>query len=325
MTHDRDFKRLVRHRMRKTGESYASARARLRRGHVVGHTGSEPSGEAAMYHFEKFTDQAKRALTRAQFEAEVGNSQSIATTHLLVGLLHDKNTMAVAMAARLAPGLLFGTRVRRSIERQPAEGPVQKSEGLVPSEQVRQAIRFAFAEAQLIGDGYVGTGHLLVGMLRVETSSGARVVAELGVTVDGARAKLRELTASGEVPESSTPERKPPDRDFTEWMEAAQVLARSEGSGSVRIDHLLRAAPRSQAATDLFGRLGIDLSEALSAVPPPPAQLSQVEASLIELVNLRRQGARERLDRPIRLDDAERSAREERDRIYGEWITSWGR
>lgn len=337
MTQDRDFKRLVRHRMRKTGESYVSARAHLRRRHAGGRGASEPPGEAAMYPFEKFTDPAKRALARAQFEAESGDGQSIATTDLLLGLVHDKDTMAVGIVARLAPQVLFGllhdkSRIRQAIERQPAEGPVAGSEGLVPSEPVKQAIELAFAEAQLVGDGSVGTGHLLVGMLRVETSSGARAMAELGVTADEARAKLRELTASGAVGESSTPERKPPDRDLTEWMEAAQVLARTEGSASVRIDHLLRTAPRSRAATELLGRLGLDLPEALAAVPPPPAQLSQVEASLIELAALRRQGARERIDRPIevagrshrRVDDAERSARDQWERIHGEWLRSWG-
>lgn len=90
-----------------------------------------------MHPFAKFTAPAKRALTRAQFEAEVGNSQSIATTHLLLGLLHDKNSMAVAMLSRLAPDLLRGllhdqARIRQAIERQPAEGPVQESEGWSP-------------------------------------------------------------------------------------------------------------------------------------------------------------------------------------------------
>lgn len=65
---------------------------------------------------------------------------------------------------------------------------------MVPSEPVKRAIELAFAEAQVIGDYSVGTGHLLVGMLRVETSSGAQVMAEVGVTVDRARAKLQDLT-----------------------------------------------------------------------------------------------------------------------------------
>lgn len=330
MTRDRDFKRLVRHRMRKTGESYVSARAHLRRAHRTGGGASERSGGATVYPFERFTDPAKRALTRAQVEAEAGASRSIATTHLLLGLLRDRDTMAVGMLGRLAPQVLLWllhdqARLRHAIERQPVEGPVQESEGLVPSEPVKQAIELAFAEARLIGDGSVGTGHLLVGILRVETSSGARIMAELGVTAHEARAKLRELTESGAAPESTTPARKPPDRDFTEWMEAAQVLARSEGSASVRIDHLLRAAPRSRAAMELFGRLGIDLPDALAAVPPPPAQLSEVEASLIEISNRRRQEVRARLDRPVHVDDAERAARDEWDRLHGEWIQSWGR
>ena len=337
MTQDRDFKRLVRQRMRKTGESYASARAHLRGAHGAGREASGSSGGTAMYPFERFTVQAKRALTRAQFEAEVGHSHSIATTHLLLGVFHDKNAMAVAMVSRLVPNLLRWllhdqARLRETLEGQPAEGPFPESDSLVPSEPLKRAIELAFADAQLVGDGSVGTGHLLLGVLGVETSSGARAMAELGVTVDEAWAKLRELTEFGLVPESSAPERKPSDRALTEWMEAAQVLARREGSALVRIDHLLRGAALSRAATELFERLGIDLPSALAALPPAPARLSEVEASLTELTSLRRQGARERIDRPIyvagrshrRVDDAERSALEERDRIYSEWIKSWG-
>lgn len=336
MTHDRDFKRLVRHRMRRTGESYASARAHLRRGHAAGQVASESSGGAAMYSFERFTDQAKRALTRAQFEAEVGHSQSIATTHLLLGLLDDRNSMAVGILSRLSPQVLRWllhdkARFREVFERQPPEGPVQEPQGLVPSEPVKRAIELAFADAQLVGDGTVGTGHLLLGVLQVETSSGARAMAELGVTVDGVRAKLRELTESAVVGESGPLERLPPDGNVLEWMNAAQILARGEASRSVRIDHFLRAALQSRAAIELFERLGLDLP-ALAAVPRPPAELSDVEASLIELASLRRQGVRERIDRPIhvagrshrRVDDAERTARAEWARIYGEWVKSWG-
>lgn len=234
----------------------------------------------------------------------------------------------MALLFRLAPNALRGllhekAGFREAFERQPAERPVQGSEGLVPSEEVKRALELAFAESQLVGDGTVGTGHLLVGMLQVETSGAALAMAEFGVTLGGARAKLRELAASGVVPETST-ERKPPDRELTEWTEAAQVLARSEGSASVRVDHLLRSAPRSRAATELLGRLGIDLPAALATVPAPPAQLAKVEASLSELASLRRQGARQRLDRPLQLDDAERAARDERDRIHDEWIQAWG-
>lgn len=147
--------------------------------------------------------------------------------------------MAVGMLGRLAPNMLRGllhdkARFREAFERLPDEGPVAESEGLVPSEAVKRAIELAFAEARLVGDGTVGTGHLLLGVLRLETSSGARAMAELGVTVDEAWTKLRELTASGAIRESTTPERKPPDREFTEWMEAAQGLARSGGSSNRR-------------------------------------------------------------------------------------------
>jgi ATP-dependent Clp protease ATP-binding subunit ClpA len=318
MTHDRDFKRLVRHRMRKTGESYVSARAHLMRPHATSPTASERPGEAAMYPFERFTDPAKRALTRAQFEAEAGHSRSIDTTHLLLGLVHDKNTMAAAMLGMLA---FRPSRMREAIARQTAEGPAQESDGLIPSEPVRRAIEFAFAEARLIGGGGVGTGHLLVGVLRTETSSGARALEVLGFNVDRGRASLRRWIASGAVAESNTPQPLPSDRDLREWIEAAEMLARSERSASVRVDHLVRAAPQSRVATELFGRLGLDLSIALAAVPAPPPQLVEVEASVAEFGADRLRGGREPGDRP---GEPERRGRSEWERIHREWMQSWG-
>src|SRR5215469_2954550 len=83
VTRERDFKRLVRARMRRTGESYATARAQLRR------RGLPPPaavrGGGAMYPFGRFTAHARRALTLAQEEAHSLGHGHIGTEHLLLG------------------------------------------------------------------------------------------------------------------------------------------------------------------------------------------------------------------------------------------------
>lgn len=104
VTRERDFKRLVRARMRRTGEAYATARAQLRR------RGLPPSpaveGDSRMYPFERFTEHAKKVLTFAQEEAEQYGHGHIGTEHLLLGLLRDEEGMAgrelAALGVKLA-------------------------------------------------------------------------------------------------------------------------------------------------------------------------------------------------------------------------------
>jgi ATP-dependent Clp protease ATP-binding subunit ClpA len=100
MSRDKDFKRLVRRRMRRTGESYTAARAQFARTHAR-RTSATPPGGSAMFPFERFTDQARKALEAAQAEAERGPGRSLGTACLLLGLVADSRSDATRVLHQL--------------------------------------------------------------------------------------------------------------------------------------------------------------------------------------------------------------------------------
>jgi len=93
---DRDFKKLVRQRMLKTGESFTAARAQLLAHSGARRLASHP-GETSVYPFDRFTELAKDVLVVAQQEAEASGTGYIGTEHLLLGLLMSGGAATVAL------------------------------------------------------------------------------------------------------------------------------------------------------------------------------------------------------------------------------------
>jgi ATP-dependent Clp protease ATP-binding subunit ClpA len=232
MPEDKDFKRLVRRRMRKTGESYAAARSRL---------GTRPGGPpAAQPPFERLTARARLALAFARDEAEARWSPEIGTDHLLLGLVVGDNGVA-ARALRTAgvdrsavAGALGGARPAPA---QAAPLPV------VASASLRRALEVAFLEARAMGDPFVGTEHLLLGVILAAESAGARVLDALGVGAERVRGEV-------ERARRSTVAGRPPDRlwnkprsNEVEWVleEALRRALDDDRAVVVGLDHVVAA------------------------------------------------------------------------------------
>jgi ATP-dependent Clp protease ATP-binding subunit ClpC len=238
MSRDKDFKRLVRRRMRKTGESYTAARAHLVRVKArARRTSATPSGGSAMQPFEYFTEPAKQALTTAQGEAEIARSGYIGTDHLLVALSANPDSVA----GRLLTGLgIQDASIRAALDRMPPEQEPQPDAPLGPTEVAKRAIEFAFTEARRSGgSGAVGTGQLLVGIAIEGSGAGARALSELGVTQERVRAAAAGLA---QEPSETVPVRPlPQSREFNEVLSTAQRIAREEQAQVLEPDHLVRA------------------------------------------------------------------------------------
>lgn len=150
MTKDRDFKKVVRARMAKTGESYAAARARTR---------PQPK---ARYSFDSFTADAKKALVRAEVMARRQNCTYIGTDHLLIAVAYASNQTFTPVST---------PRVERLAETQ-VEG-----EGLRPSRETELAIQRAFELAKDAGEPQVTTEHLAEAAVSIPNSRAAAVSA----------------------------------------------------------------------------------------------------------------------------------------------------
>jgi hypothetical protein len=141
--------------------------------------------------FSDFTQRARRVLSHAQEEAQRFNHNYIGTEHLLLGLLRDPDSLAAKVLGDLG--------VRLEDARQAVEFIIGRGDRVVLGEigltpRAKKVIELAITEARSLGHHYVGTEHLLLGLVREGEGIAAGVLERLGVTLEQARdATLRRL------------------------------------------------------------------------------------------------------------------------------------
>src|SRR5437764_12610351 len=159
-----------------------------------------------------FTPRAQQVLALARKEADRFNHNYVGTEHLLLGLIKLGQGVAVNVLQKL--GLDLET-VRMEVEKQVGTGPDQKMIGNIPyTPRVKKVLALAQKEAKALNHTYVGTGHVLLGLLREGDAVAARVLKSLDVDIEQARqALLKELdpnfTGQEEQPASEGSEKAP--------------------------------------------------------------------------------------------------------------------
>jgi len=148
-----------------------------------------------MYPFERFTERAKKVLTLAQDEAQRSNHNYIGTEHLLLGLLRENDGLAAKTLNNL--GVEIG-RVRQTIESVLGRSELIRIQQIIPTSRVKKVIEISFEEARRMGHNYVGTEHLLLGLLIEGNGIAGHVLNDLGVTLDSARREIERLLVSTE-------------------------------------------------------------------------------------------------------------------------------
>lgn len=137
--------------------------------------------------FERFTDDARRSVVLAQQEAQSRGHTYIGTEHLLLGLVRDEKIAAcqVLSALGVTPGA-----VRERIDERVARGEGTTSGHIPFTPGAKRALEFSLREALQLDHDYIGSGHILLGVLREEEGPGAEVLAELGVDTDEVRQQI---------------------------------------------------------------------------------------------------------------------------------------
>ena len=138
----------------------------------------------AMERFDKFTDRARKVLTLAQDEAQRFNHNYIGTEHLLLGLVREGEGVAARVLENMNVEL---AKVRTAVEFIIGRGdrPVVGEVGLTP--RAKRVIELAIDEARRLGHNYIGTEHLLLGLVREGEGIAAGVLESLGVNLDKVR------------------------------------------------------------------------------------------------------------------------------------------
>jgi ATP-dependent Clp protease ATP-binding subunit ClpC len=130
--------------------------------------------------FERFTDRARRTVVLAQEEARMQRHSYIGTEHILLGLIHEHE--GVAGQALAASGVTLDA-VRTWVREVIGEGGAAPGAGHIPfSPRCKKAIEYSLREALQLGHNYVGTEHLILGLIRDPACVAAQILVASGVT-----------------------------------------------------------------------------------------------------------------------------------------------
>ncbi|MEO8252150.1 MAG: ATP-dependent Clp protease ATP-binding subunit [Chloroflexota bacterium] len=163
-----------------------------------------------MDRFDKFTDRARKVLTLAQDEAQRFNHNYIGTEHLLLGLVREGEGVAARVLENMNVEL---SKVRTAVEFIIGRGdrPVVGEVGLTP--RAKRVIELAIDEARRLGHNYIGTEHLLLGLVREGEGIAAGVLESLGVNLDKVRHQvihvLSQSTSVSPAQETKRPSKTP--------------------------------------------------------------------------------------------------------------------
>jgi hypothetical protein len=147
--------------------------------------------------FERYTERARRVLFFARYEATQLGSISIETEHMLLGLIREGKGLTSRLFARSGVSL---ESVRKSVEARTVFREKLSTSVEVPfSAQLKRVLQFSADEADRLHHDYIGTEHMLLGLLREERSVAATILREAGITLEGTRQNIVELLAEGNV------------------------------------------------------------------------------------------------------------------------------
>ena len=143
--------------------------------------------------FERFTDRARRVVVLAQDEARLLKHNYIGTEHLLLGLIHE----GAGVAARALESLGISLEiVRQRVEEIIGQGQEAPSGHIPFTPRAKKVLELSLREALDIGHNYIGTEHILLGLIREGDGVAAQVLVSLGADLDRVRREVIDLLAA---------------------------------------------------------------------------------------------------------------------------------
>src|SRR6201998_1180908 len=180
--------------------------------------------------YESFTDRARKVMQLANQEAQRFNHEYIGTEHILLGLVKEGSGVAANVLKNLDIDL---RKIRLEVEKLVKSGPDMVTMGKLPqTPRAKKVIEYSMEEARNLNHNYVGTEHILLGLLREQEGVAAQVLMNLGLKLEDVREEVLNLLGHG--------------------METSEAGERSVSSGSTK------GGKSKTPALDSFGR---DLTE----------------------------------------------------------------
>ncbi len=213
--------------------------------------------------FERFTDRARRVVVLAREEARMLNHNYIGTEHLLLGLIHEGEGVAAKALGSLGISL---EAVRQQVEEIIGQGQQAPSEHVPFTPRAKKVLELSLREALQLGHDYIGTEHLLLGLIREGEGVAAQVLVRLGADLNLVRQRAIQLIHAGASGE-------PPPGVATGEVTAESVVFRVSGerrTGELQ-DTLTKMAQRIEAIERVLGMTERPPSPEASASPKDPA------------------------------------------------------
>jgi ATP-dependent Clp protease ATP-binding subunit ClpA len=140
--------------------------------------------------FQRFTDRARRVVVLAQEEARNLNHDYVGTEHVLLGLIHEGE--GVAAKALEAVGISL-PGLRQKVEETVGQGQGSPSAHIPFTPRTKKVLELSLREAHMLGHDYIGTEHILLGLIREGDGVAAQVLVSLGADLNRVRQQVMEL------------------------------------------------------------------------------------------------------------------------------------
>jgi len=145
--------------------------------------------------FERFTDRARKVMALANQEAQRFNHEYIGTEHILLGLVKEGSGVGANVLKNLDVDI---KKLRLEIEKLVKSGPDMVTMGKLPqTPRAKKVIEYAIEEARTLNHNYVGTEHILLGLLRETEGIAAQVLMNLGLKLEDVRQEVLNLLGAG--------------------------------------------------------------------------------------------------------------------------------
>lgn len=163
--------------------------------------------------FERFTERARKVMALANQEAQRFNHEYIGTEHILLGLVKEGTGVGANVLKNLGVEL---QKVRMEVEKLVKAGPDMVTMGKLPqTPRAKKVIEYSIEEARNLNHNYVGTEHILLGLLREQDGVAAQVLMNLGLKLEDVREEVLNLLGAGAMMDEED------DMDFGEMVEEA--------------------------------------------------------------------------------------------------------
>jgi ATP-dependent Clp protease ATP-binding subunit ClpC len=140
--------------------------------------------------FERFTERARRVVVLAQEEARALSHNYIGTEHILLGLIHENEGVAAKSLESIGISL---DAVRTQVEEIIGEGRITPSGQIPFTPRAKKVLELSLRESIQLGHNYIGTEHILLGLIREGEGLGAQVLVKLGADLNRVRQQVIEM------------------------------------------------------------------------------------------------------------------------------------